>query len=159
MKIAVVSDTHRMNRYIDIAKKYIEDADVLIHLGDNVDDVEELSKGFKGTVYAVRGNCDYTDKYPSEQLIELEGKRIFITHGHLYGVKSTLNNIYYRAKELEANIVLFGHTHENLIIEEDSIKFMNPGSISLPRSMGRHVGFIEVSDGKVNNIYLKRVKI
>lgn len=155
MKIAVVSDTHRINKYIDIANKYIKDCDVVIHLGDNIDDVERLSKGFNGEVYSVTGNCDVSNKYPSEQVLELEGKKIFITHGHNYGVKYSLNNIYYRAKELEVDMVLFGHTHEALIIEEDNIIFMNPGSISLPRSINRCIGYIEISHGI--DAYLKKI--
>lgn len=158
MLIAVVSDTHRISKYINIAKNYIKEVDVLIHLGDNSEDIEELTKEFKGKVYGVRGNCDFTNKYPKENLIELEDKKIFLTHGDLYGVKYGMNNIYYKAKEVNADIVLFGHTHEQLLIEEDDIIFMNPGSISLPRLRGRYIGYIELEDGKIKDIYLKEVK-
>ena len=113
--IAVISDTHRMGKYIELGRKYIKEADVLIHLGDNSEDIKELTKDFNGDVYGVRGNCDYSNTYPTEQILDIMGKKIFLTHGHLYGVKNNLNNIYYRAKELNADIVLFGHTHENLI--------------------------------------------
>lgn len=158
MKIAVISDTHRDSRYIDIAKNIIKDTDMLIHLGDNIDDAEELSKGYKGKVYIVKGNCDYTNSYPSEQIIEVEGKRIFFTHGHNYGVKMSLNNIFYKAKEVEADIALFGHTHVAIIEKEDGIIFMNPGSISLPRIKGRYIGFINIEEGKDMDIYLKEIK-
>ena len=40
MLIAVISDTHRVAKYINIAKEYIKSADVLIHLGDNSEDIE-----------------------------------------------------------------------------------------------------------------------
>ena len=159
MLIAVVSDTHRISTYIEVAKKYIENADVLIHLGDNTEDISDLTENFNGSVYGVRGNCDFTNLYPKEQIIELCGKRIFITHGDSYGVKYGMNNIYYRAKELNVDIVLFGHTHINLIDEEDGIKFMNPGSISLPRSIGRYIGYIELEENKEANLYLKEIKI
>lgn len=158
MLVAVISDTHRIKKYINVAKEYIKSADVLIHLGDNTEDIEELTIGFKGKIYGVRGNCDFTNKYPKENIIELQGKRIFITHGDLYGVKYGLNNLYYRAKEVEADIVLFGHTHEQLILNEDGIIFMNPGSISLPRLRGRHIGYIELENGNVKDVILKEVK-
>ena len=74
MRIAVISDTHRANKYINIAKDLIKDADILIHLGDNTDDVELLSNGFKGKVYAVAGNCDFSAKYPKEEIIEEIGR-------------------------------------------------------------------------------------
>lgn len=93
--IAVISDTHRVAKYINIAKEYIKSADVLIHLGDNSEDIEELTKGFKGKVYGVRGNCDFTNNYPKESIIVLEGKKIFITHGDLYGVKLSLTSFIF----------------------------------------------------------------
>lgn len=155
MKIAVVSDTHRINKYIDIAKKYIKECDAVIHLGDNIEDVDRLTEGFKGLVYSVKGNCDFSSKYPSEQVVDVEGKKIFITHGHNYGVKYSMNNIYYRAKELEVDIALFGHTHESLIIEEDGVVLMNPGSISLPRNSFRSIGYIEI--GEKVDLYLKKI--
>lgn len=148
MLIAVVSDTHRNNKYINIASKMIKEADILIHLGDNSEDVEELTKEFTGKVYAVRGNCDASNKYPKEQLIEVEGKKIFFTHGDLYGVKYNLNTIYYRGIEVGADIVLFGHTHQNIVEEVNGITLMNPGSISLPYLKGRYVGLINIEKDK-----------
>lgn len=48
MRIAVISDTHRADKYIKLAKSLIKDADILIHLGDNIEDVDKLANGFKG---------------------------------------------------------------------------------------------------------------
>ena len=159
MLIAVISDTHRSSKYVKLAKELIKDADILIHLGDNIEDVEELEHGFKGEVYAVAGNCDYSTKYPKENIIEVNGKKIFFTHGDLYGVKRSINSIYYRGRELEVDIVLFGHTHEQIIEEENGIILMNPGSISLPRLKGRYVGFIDINDDGNINTYLKEIRV
>ena len=84
-------------------------------------------------------------------------KKIFITHGDLYGVKDGMTNIYYKGKEVEADIVLFGHSHIHQITEYDNIIFMNPGSISLPRSNGRYVGIIELSQGNKPDVYLESI--
>lgn len=158
MLIAVVSDTHRMQRYIEAVRERIIDADVLIHLGDNVDDVEELSDGFDGVVYAVVGNCDYSNEYPIERIVELEGVKILATHGHAYNVKCGLHNLYYRAQEVGANIALFGHTHQELVIRENGITIMNPGSVSLPRGKGRYIGFIEIKVGEEPSVYLESIE-
>jgi len=158
MKIAVISDTHKIKKYIELSKKYIDDADVLIHLGDDSEDIEELTMDFKGEVYGVRGNCDYINKYPNEQLLVLGGKRIFITHGHIYGVKNGMMNILYKAEELGADIILFGHTHIALIEEYKGIMIMNPGSVSLPRIKERFIGFIELEDGIKPTLNLKKIK-
>lgn len=158
MLIAVVSDTHGMSKYINLAKEVIKQSDILIHLGDNIKDMEILQQGFKGKVYGVAGNCDYSSKYPKEGIIEVNGKKIFFTHGDLYGVKSSMNNIYYRGKELSTDIVLFGHTHQQMIEKEKGMILMNPGSISLPRIKGRYVGFINIDDNGNIDAYLKEVK-
>lgn len=158
MLIAVVSDTHRITKYIKLTKDLVKNADILIHLGDNIEDAEFLERNFSGKVYAVAGNCDYSAKYPKEGIIEVSGRRIFFTHGDLYGVKSSLNNIYYKGRELEADIVLFGHTHEKLIEKEENIILMNPGSVSLPRFSGRYIGFIDIdNDGDIET-YFKEIK-
>lgn len=159
MLIAVVSDTHRGMKYIKLAKDIIKKADILIHLGDNIEDAEVLKQSFDGEVYVVAGNCDYSVKYPKERIIEVNGRKIFFTHGDLYGVKSSINNIYYRGRELQADIVLFGHTHEQLIEKEDGITLMNPGSLSLPRFRGRYVGFIDISDDGDIDTYFKEIRI
>lgn len=159
MRIAVISDTHRCGKYINLAKKLIEDADILIHLGDNIDDVESLSNGFKGKVYAVAGNCDFSSKYPKEGIIEVNGVKIFYTHGDLYGVKSTMTNIYYRGREVGANVVLFGHTHQQGIETIDKLTLMNPGSISLPHFKGRYVGIIDIDEDGNTDTYLRELKV
>lgn len=59
MKVAIVSDTHGVTHVIEYIKTLLNDSYVLIHLGDNINDVKLLSEGFKGKVYSVVGNCDY----------------------------------------------------------------------------------------------------
>ncbi len=158
MLIAVISDTHRVNKYINLAKNVIKDADILIHLGDNIEDVDILKDGFDGEVYAVAGNCDFSAKYPKEGMIEINGRKIFYTHGDLYGVKTTINNIYYRGRELGADVVLFGHTHEHGIERTEDLILMNPGSVSLPRLRGRYVGIIDIDDNGEIDTYLREVR-
>lgn len=151
MLIAVVSDTHRDNYYLKKVRELIKTADMLIHLGDNIEDAESLKRDFKGEVYTVTGNCDFVGGYPLEQIIDANGIKIFITHGHKYGVKYDLGSLYFRAKELDVKIALYGHTHMAQIEEEDGIILMNPGSTSMPRASKRSIGFIAIDEK--NNIY------
>ncbi|SHH98042.1 metallophosphoesterase family protein [Clostridium grantii] len=149
MKIIILSDTHRYNYIFDKLKNIIKDADVLIHLGDNVQDVEELTMGFEGKVFNVRGNCDYNTRIPSEELIELEGQAIFITHGHYYGVKHSLLNLKTKAAEIGANIVLYGHTHISEIVFEEGVWIVNPGSPSLARDGFNSYAIITIENGRI----------
>ena len=159
MLIAVISDSHGNKDSINKIKKKINNADVVLFLGDGENDLAEITIDFTGEVFAVRGNCDITGKYPEEQILEIQGKKIFICHGHRYNVKYGYNSIYYRGKEIGADIVLFGHSHIPIIEEYDGIVLMNPGSIS--HGMGRlnkTLGYIDLIDDKAPIMYIKELK-
>lgn len=135
MKILVVSDTHGdVKKVID----YIEDrGDIqkIFHLGDYTGDAKLIYSMTGIEVVKVKGNGDYTDTSTLEdQLIEVEGHKIFLTHGHMYGVKTSLNSIFYKAKSLGAEVLLFGHTHTTLLVEHEGITIINPGSPTIPRA-------------------------
>ena len=158
MLIAVISDSHGNKTSISKIKKKISNAEVLLFLGDGENDLKEITEDFTGEVYAVRGNCDFEGKYPEERIIEIKGKKIFMCHGHRYGVKYGYNYIYYRGKEVGADIVLFGHSHLPIIEECDGLILMNPGSIS--HGVGRidkTLGYIDLINNKAPIMYIKEV--
>ncbi|PLR83099.1 YfcE family phosphodiesterase [Bacillus canaveralius] len=127
----IVSDSHGSSEVLErLKEKHRSEVDVMLHCGDSelAADHSALS-GFS----VVRGNCDYGQKLPDELVEEIDGQRLFVTHGHLYSVKSTLMNLHYRARELNADIVCFGHSHVLGAEMIDGILFINPGSILLPR--------------------------
>ncbi|WP_195987024.1 metallophosphoesterase [Clostridium sp. D53t1_180928_C8] len=158
MLIAVISDSHGNKTSISKIKKKISNAEVLLFLGDGENDLKEITKDFTGEVYAVRGNCDFEGKYPEERIIEIRGKKIFMCHGHRYGVKYGYNSIYYRGKEVGADIVLFGHSHLPIIEECDGLTLMNPGSIS--HGMGKidkTLGYIDLINNKAPIMYIKEL--
>lgn len=147
MKIFVVSDTHgNIDEFISFAKK-LDRPDLIIHLGDYSEDGYEIEKRMGIDTIVVKGNCDFLDKRKTkeEEILNLNGKRIFITHGHRYHVKIDILNLFYKAREEKADVVLFGHTHIPLIFEEKGILFMNPGSTSFPKGIeGKTFGFLDV---------------
>ena len=159
MKIAVISDSHDIKSAIQAVKPYITDSDMVLHLGDGADNIKEITNGFKGEVYAVRGNCDFQSEYPNERIIEVLDKRILMCHGHHYNVKMELNSIFYRAKELGVDIVLFGHSHLCVIEKQDGLILMNPGSIANGAGiLRRSIGYIEIEEGKEVVAYIKGIK-
>jgi len=88
----------------------------------------------------------------------VEGYKIFLTHGHLYGVKSGLQNLYYKSKEEGADIALFGHSHIAVNEEIGGIVFLNPGSIGDKRSQKYYsYGVLELKDGVMDTriVYVK----
>lgn len=158
MLIAVISDSHGNSNSISKVKEYIEKADALLFLGDGENDIKEIAKGFKGEVYTVKGNCDISNNSPEERIVEISGKRIFMCHGHRYGVKYGYNSIYYRGKELNVDIVVFGHSHIPMIEEYDGLILMNPGSIShCQHRLMKTLGYIELLEGKAPITYIKEM--
>lgn len=150
MRIAVVSDTHGQEYYMKKVIEKISDADMMIHLGDNADDADHIGMYFKGRVIKVKGNCDFINTAPLEITETIENKKIFITHGHKYGVKYGMGMIWDRAVELKADIALFGHTHESLCDYRSGIWFINPGSVAFPRDGSRSIAILDIEDGDIN---------
>lgn len=148
MRIGVVSDTHRNVSSIELLGEQIKAVDVVIHLGDNVDDISIIEKHYKGKIINVKGNCDFSSKTPNDRVEDVGGKKIFLTHGHKYSVKENLYKLRYMALETEAHIVLYGHTHIAKIDFEEGIWYINPGSASEPRDGERSFAIINI-DGDV----------
>jgi len=143
MKLLVFSDSHsnsyKIKEVIDMHKANCRG---IVFLGDGIRDIEYIKDQYPQIpFFIVKGNCDMMARdVESEKLISFDGVRIFITHGHLYGAKSGYGRLAYRARELEADAVFFGHTHipfDDIIeVGEKRIHLFNPGSIGYDGSFG-----------------------
>lgn len=130
MKILVVSDSHGSTDTLrDVLIGYSARADMIVHLGDGEKDYNDLIKLNPVETCFVRGNCDFASSAPDTKLIEANGKRIFMTHGHCYCVKHGLSSLKSAARSQNADIALFGHTHTALCEYEDGLYIINPGSL------------------------------
>lgn len=131
MKILVVSDTHGDFNSLLRAVKAQPDAEVIVHCGDGDEQVQLLKDTYKDKmIVGVRGNCDWNSFLPSKETLKICGKKIFITHGHLYNAKMGLYKVVCAAREEGADILLYGHTHIAMNTYEDGLYVMNPGSCS-----------------------------
>ena len=147
MRIGIISDSHGRVERVELALTKMGKIDALLHAGDYGLGVREIE--YPCPVYFVQGNCDVDLHIPYEQLITLAGKRIYLTHGHQYDVKSRLHRLELAAREKEADIVVFGHTHQAYQETANGILFLNPGSLSRPRdSRGATFGIIEIEGDK-----------
>ena len=129
MKIGILSDTHGVKECIDKSIPYLKECDLIIHAGDNFSDSKYIHSMTKVGIMAVKGNCDF-DNVEDEIIFDIEDKNIFLCHGDKYGVKQSLTSLYLRAKESGARLVFYGHTHIPDVVEQDGIKFVNPGCMS-----------------------------
>lgn len=130
MKVLVISDTHgNVNRAL-AAHTLAGPVDAVIHLGDGGADAVLLREILDVPVINVAGNCDQGSTAPRELVWECEGKRILLTHGDAYQVKSGLAGLQKRAEEAEADAVLFGHTHQAVCENSSGRLLINPGALA-----------------------------
>ena len=127
-KIVVLSDTHGNFSAIDKILPIMKESDYVFHLGDYQRDIFAYRRELNCEIISVKGNCDGGGQ---EILTEIEGVKILIVHGDIYGVKCSLDRLYYHAKEIGANVVFYGHTHISGFDEIDGIKLINPGCMNV----------------------------
>lgn len=142
MKILVISDSHGKNGRMELAVEQESPLDRIIHLGDLEGGEDLLEAIAPCPVEIVCGNNDFFSPYPREKVIEVDGIRIFMCHGHNYGVSMGLERLAEAARMRNCTIAMFGHTHCPVISEVGNIKVVNPGSISYPRQENRRPSYI-----------------
>ena len=131
MRIGLISDTHDQLRpqVFDI----FADVDLILHAGDvgEIDIILELEA--IAPVHAVMGNTDSPGLQPrvrDEVLLELEGHRIVVVHGHRLGspTPDLLHSSY-----PQADVIIYGHTHRQRVDERDGCIIVNPGAAGAAR--------------------------
>lgn len=129
MRIIVFSDSHgKLDNVLKIFERE-PSADMFIFLGDGERDVDTASCLYPDRkVLSVCGNCDFCSMNPGLGIVKVCGKQIVYVHGNAQNVKSTKDYLYRLAKDYEAQIVLFGHTHKRLCEYNDGVYLINPGS-------------------------------
>ncbi|MDE7329974.1 MAG: metallophosphoesterase, partial [Clostridia bacterium] len=131
MKTAVIiSDSHGNMRGLNALDGVFAESDFIIHLGDTSSDGARIRSGYGNKTILINGNCDPVKTGEDEKVIEIEGVKIFATHGHLYSAKTTLQRLAARAKELGCGICLYGHTHRAREDDIEGVKLINPGTMS-----------------------------
>ena len=129
MKILVFSDSHGSTQpMLDAVSD--EDPKLILHLGDYTRDCAVVLEAFpRIPLRSVRGNGDFHANEPDYDEFVLYNKRIFMTHGHLYGVKTGLASVLNAAFLRRADVLLFGHTHTPFQETVETLLAVNPGSI------------------------------
>lgn len=152
MRIAVISDTHGFTDYV-VRELRGRSLDMLLCCGDHYRDGMGIARQLGLPVHAVTGNCDYDETAaPAQEWLVLEGKKIWLLHGHRHKVKQSLNALWYEAREKGADVVIFGHTHTPHCEEVEGMWLLNPGcaGLSLPPGETPSWALLEIQDGQVH---------
>ncbi|MFC3040475.1 metallophosphoesterase family protein [Virgibacillus xinjiangensis] len=133
MKIVVIADTHMSEKGTWLPERLeneLKTTDLIIHAGDwKALGVYHMLSGY-AEVKGVYGNVDGEDiqeVFPEKQLVELNGYKIGVVHGH--GEKKTTDRRALEAFERdEPDIIIFGHSHIPLLRYYKKKLLLNPGS-------------------------------
>ena len=159
-KILVFSDSHGSTF---IMEKLLESPPAgltaVFHLGDGSEESESLMQKYPQYAYiGIKGNCDFYDRDHRETVYTERGElKLMLTHGHLYGVKSSLDNVAITAAAEDVNIVLYGHTHraDDRIVKTaiGNVRVVNPGSARMAE-----YAIVTIDDGEVT-VVLKKYEV
>lgn len=155
MKLFIASDIHGSAWYCRLLLRRLHEqggenllllGDVLYH-GPRNDlprdyapkEVTAMLTGLDVPVFGVRGNCDAEiDQtvlgFPimaDYSLLLAGGRRIFVTHGHLYTPEE-------HPKLQPGDAFLFGHIHVPVCEEREGVLILNPGSVAIPKEASPH---------------------
>lgn len=151
-RVIAVSDSHGdVNSLRDCYELALRTGpvDVAVFLGDGADDFAQVRPEWEaqGTVcYAVAGNNDWRSADPQE-IVFCVGRVVFYAcHGHTRYVKYGLERLWFAAREREAEVALYGHTHAADISIEYGMYMINPGAVYARRSKGAAFAEILVHD-------------
>ena len=140
MRIGLISDTHGLLR--PQALEALAGVERIIHAGDigNMTVLEALES--IAPVDVVRGNNDtgaWAAAIPHSQTLEYGGLRIHLLHD--------INEL--KGRMPPVHVVIAGHSHKPLVLEQEGVLRVNPGSAGPRRfKLPVTVGFLEIADGR-----------
>jgi putative phosphoesterase len=138
MLVGILSDTHNQRKRTQAAVQLLkaEGAEALIHCGDLVEpDLIDLCAVMP--FYLVFGNNDVHNVAEIQAAmqnseaatcldwggeVELAGKRIAVTHGHVY-------KVYHQLLATQPDYLLTGHSHVAADDREGTTRLINPGAL------------------------------
>ena len=145
-RIGLISDTHGLVRP-DVFEA-LGGAELILHAGDIGDGVlEELAT--IAPVTAVYGNTDPTDDPRLAQSIErtIGGVRVHVSHGHELGSPTPERLL----AKYDADVIVYGHTHQQKIVESDGRLVVNPGAAGQRRfKLKPSVAILTIEEGKAS---------
>ncbi len=150
MRWFVFSDLHGSAHYCEKTLEAFEreKADRMLFLGDILNHgprnalperydppaVIDMLNRYRDRIIAIKGNCDSdVDEMVMEfpisaqfAVIEVGGKVIYVTHGHVFNEKNL-------PPMCIGDILMHGHTHVPACVDHGDYLYVNPGSVSIPK--------------------------
>ena len=144
-RIGLISDTHGLVRAS--VHQALAGVELIFHAGDVGGDAVLDELELIAPVLAVYGNTD-DEKDPrlsAEVERTIDGVRIHVSHGHEVGSPTPAKLV----ERYSANVIVYGHTHRQLVTQADGRLVINPGAAGARRfKLEPSVGVLTISDGR-----------
>lgn len=143
--IGLISDTHGLVR--PTVHEAFKGVELILHAGDvgGPEILDELR--LIAPIRAVFGNTDPPGvPYLTPSIdIEIGGVRIHVSHGHEVG-SPTPEKL---ATRYDSDVVVYGHTHRQLVTSLEGRLFVNPGAAGPRRfKLSPSVGILSIAEGR-----------
>lgn len=156
MKIGIISDTHKKIKRAKIALDMLLDdgAEFIVHAGDIVEpDILDLLKDCGKKYVAVYGNND-------SHLVQFHNEYNLVQEPHYFKIAQTKFKLmhlpYYMSPD--ADVVIFGHTHEFEADFKNNTLFLNPGEACARNKPFSECAMLEVDKKEFRVTYYSRPK-
>jgi putative phosphoesterase len=120
-RIGLISDTHNLVRPEALA--WLAGCDAIIHAGDICNQAVLDALAPLAPLTLVRGNNDvgeWAASIPLHATLDVQQVKVFVVHD--------IADVPRNLREQGVRVVVTGHSHKPLIVEQDGVLFINPGS-------------------------------
>ena len=105
---------------------------------------------------------DQIKEIPTSQILNIQNRKLLMLHSHFYDIPNRSiqdNTLLYQGKSLnefindypkDVEIVLLGHSHEQLYLATQGKIIINPGSLSITKKPQISFCLFEINDQKMN---------
>lgn len=150
MKVLLISDTH-LDRIPGELLETLSGYDMVLHAGDLV--TVEVWRDLRslGETHAVAGNSDHPDLrrvLPERVKLDIDGLRVGIIHRPSNSPDSP--GIAMMAREMDVDLLVFGHFHKPIFERDGSRMMVCPGSPTCPRLSPPSVAELLVEGGRAS---------
>ncbi len=153
IEIGLISDTHGMLRAG--VHEALAGVAMILHAGDVCSDTILDELAVIAPVQAVFGNCDapWTPGLAQERVVEVDGVRIHVSHGHEVGRPSAARLM---AAYPGFDVLVYGHSHVQKIERVAGVLVVNPGAAGAPRfDLHPSVARLTIADGRVEAVLVE----
>ena len=125
LTIGLISDTHGLVR--PEVFEALKGVDLILHAGDVGPPEVLIELAAIAPVRAVWGNTDAPGRTDLVERIDemFEQVRVVVTHGHMIG---DVNPPRLVSAFMHADVIIYGHTHQQLIVRAARRMVINPGA-------------------------------